>query len=161
MPETGHGARWPWFAIALLIILLDQSAKWYFNGHYQYGETRAVLPGLFNFTLLYNPGAAFNFLANAGGWQKQLFSLLAFAVSGWLAWNIVQRRFSSLMNAAAACIMGGALGNVVDRLLYGHVVDFIQVYYHDWYYPAFNLADSFICTGAALMVLDSLRAPAR
>jgi signal peptidase II len=163
MPEVIRSgrARWHWFAIALVIILADQWAKWYFNANYQYGETRAVIPGLFNFTLLYNPGAAFSFLASAGGWQKHVFTVLAFAVSGWLGWNIYKQRFSCLMNLAAAFIMGGALGNVVDRLVYGHVVDFIQVYYHDWYYPAFNLADSFICTGAVLMVLDSFRKPVR
>lgn len=152
---------WPWFLMACTIIVLDQIAKLYFNGSYQYGETRAVIPGLFNFTLVYNPGAAFSFLANAGGWQKHVFTVLAFAVSGWLGWNLLRGRFSCLMSWAAAFIMGGALGNVIDRLLYGHVVDFIQVYYHDWYYPAFNLADSFICAGAALMVIDSLKKPAR
>ncbi|TDR73551.1 signal peptidase II [Paludibacterium purpuratum] len=153
--------RWPWFGIALLIIVSDQLAKLYFNGTYQYGETRAVIPGLFNFTLIYNPGAAFSFLADAGGWQKHVFTVLAFAVSGWLGWNILRGHFSCLMRWAAALIMGGALGNVIDRMAYGHVVDFIQVYYHDWYYPAFNLADSAICIGAALMVLDSLRKPNR
>jgi len=155
------GRRWPWFGMALLIIVLDQLAKLYFNGTYQYAETRAVIPGLFNFTLIYNPGAAFSFLADAGGWQKHLFTVLAFAVSIWLAWNIVHGRFSRLMCWAATFIMGGAIGNVIDRVAYGHVIDFIQVYYHNWYYPAFNLADSFICVGAALMVLDSLRKPSR
>jgi signal peptidase II len=152
---------WPWFAMACTIIVLDQLAKLYINGHYLYGETRAVIPGLFNLTLIYNPGAAFSFLAEAGGWQKHVFTVLAFIVSGWLGWNLRAGRFSLLMSWAAAFIMGGALGNVIDRLVYGHVIDFIQVYYHDWYYPAFNLADSFICVGAGLMVIDSLRKPAR
>jgi len=150
---------WPWFVLALLIIVADQMAKWYFNSSYQYDEVRSVIPGLLSFTLRYNPGAAFNFLADAGGWQKHVFTLLAFLVSGWLGWNIVKGRFSCLMNWAGAFIIGGALGNVVDRLVYGHVVDFIVFYYHDWYYPAFNLADSFICSGAFLMVLDSLKKP--
>ena len=110
--------------------------------------------------MLYNPGAAFSFLHDAGGWQKYLFSGLAFAVSGWLGWNIFKNRFSGLMSLAAAFIMGGALGNVIDRIVHGHVIDFIQVhYYSSWSYPAFNLADSFICVGAALMVLDSFRKP--
>lgn len=152
---------WPkWLGLALLVIVLDQLSKLYFNGHYQFGEMREVIPGVFNFTLLYNPGAAFSFLADAGGWQKHLFSLLAFAVSGWLGFNIIKGRFSGLMNLAAAFIMGGALGNVIDRMVYGHVIDFIQIhYYASWYYPAFNLADSFICVGAALMVIDSLKKP--
>lgn len=156
-----EGRRWPWFGLALLIIIVDQLAKLYFNGSYGYGETRSMVPGLLNFTLIYNPGAAFSFLANAGGWQKHLFTLLAFVVSGWLGWNLLQRRFSCLMRWAAACIMGGALGNVIDRMVYGHVVDFIQFYFHNWYYPAFNLADASICLGAGLMVLDSLKQPAR
>lgn len=149
-----------WFVLAVAIIVLDQLTKLYFNGSYQYGEQREVIPALLNFTLLYNPGAAFSFLADAGGWQKFFFTGLAFAVSGWLGWQIVQRRFSLLMNWAAAFIMGGALGNVIDRLLHGHVIDFIQVHWQQsWYYPAFNIADSFICVGAALMVLDSFRQP--
>jgi len=149
-----------WFVLAVAIIVLDQLTKLYFNGNYQYGEQREVIPALLNFTLLYNPGAAFSFLADAGGWQKFFFTGLAFAVSGWLGWQIVQRQFSLLMNWAAAFIIGGALGNVIDRLLHGHVIDFIQVHWQQsWYYPAFNIADSFICVGAALMVLDSFRQP--
>ena len=112
-----------WFVLAVAIIVLDQLTKLYFNGNYQYGEQREVIPALLNFTLLYNPGAAFSFLADAGGWQKFFFTGLAFAVSGWLGWQIVQRQFSLLMNWAAAFIIGGALGNVIDRLLHGHVID--------------------------------------
>ncbi|WP_174873866.1 signal peptidase II [Vogesella oryzae] len=149
-----------WFAIALLVIVLDQLTKIYFNGSYQFGEQREVIPGVLNFTLLYNPGAAFSFLAAAGGWQKYFFTLLAFGVSGWLGWNILRGRFACLMNLAASFIIGGALGNVIDRLIHGHVIDFIQVHWQQsWYYPAFNVADSFICVGAALMVLDSFRKP--
>jgi signal peptidase II len=149
-----------WFVLAVAIIVLDQLTKVYFNGSYQYGEQREVIPAVLNFTLLYNPGAAFSFLADAGGWQKFFFTGLAFAVSGWLGWQIVQRKFSTLMNWAAAFIIGGALGNVIDRLIHGHVIDFIQVHWQQsWYYPAFNIADSFICVGAALMVLDSFRQP--
>ncbi|RXZ45006.1 lipoprotein signal peptidase [Crenobacter cavernae] len=148
------------FALALAVFGLDQWSKLYFNGHYQYGEVRPVIDGFFNFTLLYNPGAAFSFLADAGGWQKYLFAALAFAVSGWLAWNIARGRFSPLMNWAGGLIIGGAIGNVVDRLIHGHVIDFIQLYCRDWYYPAFNLADTAICIGALLMVIDSFRQPA-
>ena len=161
-PKTARGAArpWVWFALALLIIALDQLTQVWFNTEYRFGEVREVIPGWFNFTLLYNPGAAFSFLANAGGWQKWFFTLLAFGVSGYLGWHIVRGAFSSLMNLAAAFIMGGAIGNVVDRLIHGHVIDFIQLhYYNSWYYPAFNLADSFICVGAVLMVIDSFRHP--
>jgi len=149
-----------WFVLAVAIIVLDQLTKVYFNGSYQYGEQREVIPAVLNFTLLYNLGAAFSFLADAGGWQKFFFTGLGFAVSGWLGWQVVQRKFSLLMNWAAAFIIGGALGNVIDRLIHGHVIDFIQVHWQQsWYYPAFNIADSIICVGAALMVLDSFRQP--
>nr|WP_294867909.1 signal peptidase II [uncultured Pseudogulbenkiania sp.] len=167
MPDSaalaaGRKGYLKWFVLALLVIVLDQLSKVYFNSQYQFGEVREVVPGFFGFTLLYNPGAAFSFLAGAGGWQKHLFTLLAFAVSGWLGWSIVKGHFSCRMNLAAAFIMGGALGNVIDRMLHGHVIDFILVhYYNAWYYPAFNLADSFICVGAGLMVLDGLKKPSR
>ncbi|WP_258869262.1 signal peptidase II [Aquitalea aquatica] len=156
-----HAKSWPkWMGLALLVIVLDQLSKIYFNNQYQFGEMRDVIPGYFSFTLIYNPGAAFSFLRDAGGWQKYLFTLLALSVSGYLGWNIIKGRFTSLMNIAASFIIGGAIGNVIDRLAYGHVVDFILVHYqHSWYYPAFNLADSFICVGAVLMVLDSMKQP--
>ena len=149
-----------WFVLSALVIVLDQLSKVYFNGAYQYGEVREVIPGLFNFVLVYNPGAAFSFLADAGGWQKFFFTALAFAVSGWLGWQMLRGGQSRMMNLAGALIIGGALGNVIDRLIHGHVIDFIQVYYQHYYWPAFNLADSAICLGAALMVLDSFRQPA-
>ncbi|WP_233160921.1 signal peptidase II [Aquitalea sp. ASV11] len=159
--QVPHARVWSkWMGLALLVIVLDQLSKIYFNTQYQFGEMRDVIPGYFSFTLIYNPGAAFSFLRDAGGWQKYLFTLLALGVSAYLGWNIIRGRFSHLMNIAASFIMGGAIGNVIDRLAYGHVVDFILVHYqHSWYYPAFNLADSFICVGAALMVLDSLKQP--
>ena len=159
--QVPHARVWSkWMGLALLVIVLDQLSKIYFNTQYQFGEMRDVIPGYFSFTLIYNPGAAFSFLRDAGGWQKYLFTLLALGVSAYLGWNIIRGRFSRLMNIAASFIMGGAIGNVIDRLAYGHVVDFILVHYqHRWYYPAFNLADSFICVGAVLMVLDSLKQP--
>lgn len=150
-----------WLALAFLMIILDQVTKAYFNTAYHYGEVREVIPGLFNFTLLYNKGAAFSFLADAGGWQKYLFTALALLVVGWLGNGIWRSSFSRLMNIAAALIIGGALGNVFDRWMHGHVVDFLQFYYQDWYYPAFNVADSCICVGAALMVIDSFKKPAK
>ena len=160
VPQSNN---WPkWLGLALLVIVLDQLSKIYFNSQYQIGEMRDVIPDYFGFTLIYNPGAAFSFLHNAGGWQKYLFTLLALVVSAYLGWNIIKGRFSTLMNLAASFIMGGAIGNVIDRMAYGHVVDFILVHYQNsWYYPAFNLADSFICTGAVLMVLDSLKQSGR
>ncbi len=161
MPEVrslrGHSGRLGWFVLALAIIAADQLTKILVNSRFQYGEVQPVIDGFFNLTLAYNRGAAFSFLADAGGWQKHFFTLFALAVSGWLGWQILRGGFGRLMNCAAAFIMGGALGNLIDRQVHGHVIDFIQVFYHSWYYPAFNVADSFICVGAALMVLDSLK----
>jgi signal peptidase II len=155
VPQARNWTKW--MGLALLVIVLDQLSKIYFNSQYQFGAA-GCHTRLFWLHLIYNPGAAFSFLRDAGGWQKYLFTLLALAVSGYLGWNIIKGRFSRLMNVAASFIIGGAIGNVIDRLAYGHVVDFILVHYqHSWYYPAFNLADSFICVGAVLMVLDSMK----
>lgn len=159
--RNSQSQRLLWLALAFLMIILDQATKAYFNTMYHYGEVREVIPGFFNLTLLYNKGAAFSFLADAGGWQKYLFSVLALIVVGWLGMGIWRANFSRLMNIAAALIIGGALGNVFDRWIHGHVVDFLQFYYQNWYYPAFNVADSCICVGAALMVIDSFKKPAK
>ena len=145
-------------ALSTIIVLLDQSSKIYFNSNYQYGEVIEVIPGFFGFTLLYNPGAAFNLLYNAGGWQNCFLSAVALAVSAWLGWGLRRNCFCGLMRLSVVFIIGGALGNVIDRILHGHVIDFIQLHYYGrWSLPVFNLADLFICMGATLMVLDSLR----
>lgn len=148
-----------WFLLAAAMIMLDQLTKFYFNQTFSLGESQVVIPGFFNFTLMYNTGAAFSFLAGAGGWQKYVLTLLALLICFWLSWNIFKRHWSTLMNCSGAFIIGGALGNVIDRSIHGYVIDFIQLYYKDWTYPVFNLADSFICIGAFLMVLDSFYAP--
>lgn len=149
-------AAWGWLGLAAVVIGLDQLTKLYVDTHLTYGQTLPVFRGL-NWVLAYNPGAAFSFLADAGGWQRFFFAALALGVSAWLGWLIVRGRESTAMNLAAACIMGGALGNVIDRFAYGHVIDFIQVYYANHYWPAFNLADSASCFGAACMVWDSFQ----
>ncbi len=149
--------RGMWLVLSVLVIVLDQASKLYFEQHFQYLEVRPVIEGFFNWTLVYNPGAAFSFLADAGGWQRHFFTLLAVGVSLWLGWGILRGRQSLQMNAASALIIGGAIGNVIDRMVYGHVIDFIQLYWQNFYWPAFNIADSAICIGAVLMVLDGLR----
>lgn len=149
--------RGMWLVLSVLVIVLDQASKLYFEQHFQYLEVRPVIEGFFNWTLVYNPGAAFSFLADAGGWQRHFFTLLAAGVSLWLGWGILRGQQSQRMNAASALIIGGAIGNVIDRVVYGHVIDFIQLYWQDFYWPAFNIADSAICIGAVLMVLDGLR----
>ncbi|HRK55899.1 MAG TPA: signal peptidase II [Burkholderiaceae bacterium] len=145
----------PWLALAALIVLADQASKIAVLRSFALGEVMA-LTSWFNLTLTYNPGAAFSFLANAGGWQKYFFILMGLAASlviiVLLSKHHSQRRFAT----ALALIMGGAIGNVIDRIAYGHVVDFIDWHYAGWHWPAFNLADSAIVGGAVLMVFDEL-----
>ncbi len=117
--------------------------------------TRQCHSFLFDLTLVYNPGAAFSFLADQGGWQNT-FLVLAVAVSAYLVRAILRDEFATLGKTGAAMIIGGALGNVIDRLIHGHVVDFLLFYWQNWFYPAFNIADSFICVGAVLAVLDNI-----
>lgn len=145
-----------WLTVAVAIIL-DQLSKWLILKNFNYLERFNIIPDFFDLTLVYNTGAAFSFLANHGGWQKYLFIILAFIISAWLAWAITKNEFGRLGNFAASMIIGGALGNVIDRFVHGKVVDFILVYYQDWYYPAFNIADSFICVGAVLLVIDGIK----
>ncbi|MFW9609214.1 MAG: signal peptidase II [Aquaspirillum sp.] len=146
-----------WFGVAGVLLLLDQVTKLWFDSQLQYGEVREVIPHVWNWTLLYNPGAAFSFLADAGGWQRHFFTLLALAVAAVLSWMLVKGKQSRLMDASCALILSGAISNLIDRVLYGHVIDFIQWYWQDFYWPAFNIADSAITVGAVLMVLDGFR----
>ncbi len=145
-----------WLAVALLIVVLDQASKLTIEHFMQFGQTIPVIPG-FNLVLTYNPGAAFSFLADAGGWQRHFFTVLAIVVSGVLTWQLKKNPTPSLQNWSMTLILGGAIGNVIDRIYLGHVIDFVQVYYETHYWPAFNVADSAITVGAVLMVLDSLR----
>ncbi|MGY6273519.1 signal peptidase II [Achromobacter denitrificans] len=144
-----------WLAIALAIIVLDQLTKIYFNTAYQYGQRVNLLP-FFDFTLVYNRGAAFSFLASEEGWQRWLFTGLgcvaAVVITVILRRTHGQPRFS----LALTLILGGAIGNVIDRVVHGHVVDFLLFYWNAWQFPAFNLADVGITCGAVLLVLDEL-----
>ena len=142
--------------IALTGIALDQLTKWEILAHFQKGERLNIIPSFFDLTLAYNPGAAFSFLADQGGWQKFFFLGLALVISVYLARAILRDEFRLSGKIGAAMIIGGALGNAIDRLIHGHVVDFLLFYWKDWSYPAFNVADSFICVGAVLLVLDGL-----
>jgi len=138
-------------------VVLDQASKQAIVANFSLGDRLAVIPGFFNLTLAYNPGAAFSFLADAGGWQRHFFTILALVVSIgiiiMIRRHLAERRFCLQLTL----ILGGAVGNLIDRVIYGHVIDFVQVYYQNWYYPAFNVADSAICIGVGLMLLDSFR----
>lgn len=167
MPE-GQG-YWRWLGVAALVIVLDQLSKYVILTHFMPGESQPVT-FFFDLTLAFNPGAAFSFLGNAGGWQRWLLSALAIGASVWIAWWLRKPGGTKLFRLALALIMGGALGNVVDRFTHdGAVVDFLDFHlprpyelnllgYH-WildHFPAFNLADSAITCGAALLLLEAL-----
>ena len=159
LPSTPspHPTRtlWRWLVLASVLIILDQLTKLYFDGLLRYGQRIAVLP-FFDFTLLYNPGAAFSFLAQADGWQRWFFTILGLGASVFILWMMHKSRSNKRLMLALTLILGGALGNVIDRIAYGHVVDFLLFYWQDWYYPAFNIADTCITLGAILLILDEL-----
>ena len=142
--------------IATLALLLDQCTKWLALSHLQLGIPQPVLPFL-NWLLLFNPGAAFSFLAQGSGWQRWFFTLLGLAASAYIVYLLARTQLSKTMSWALSLILGGALGNVLDRLMFGFVIDFIDCHYGNWHWPAFNIADSAISIGAALIIWAELR----
>ena len=146
-----------WVPLGLLVILLDQTTKAVIESRFELFDVRPVLPFL-EFTLLYNTGAAFSFLAGASGWQRWFFIGLGVAVSLVILYWMRQLEAGRhrLMAAGFALILGGALGNVIERIWHGHVIDFIHFHWRQWEFPAFNVADSAITVGAALLILDAL-----
>ncbi|MEY4211611.1 MAG: hypothetical protein RLZ92_1992 [Pseudomonadota bacterium] len=145
--------KWLWLSV--LSLLLDQASKLAVDGSMQLFESIPLLP-YFNLTYVHNTGAAFSFLSDAGGWQRWLFAGLAVVMSGIIGlWLARLKQHETLMAVALALVLGGAIGNLIDRVAYGYVIDFLDVYYQDWHWPAFNIADSAICIGVALMLLES------
>ncbi len=153
---AGGSGLWLWLGIALAVVLLDQIAKVLVIRSFALHDSVA-LTGWFNLVRVHNSGAAFSFLAGASGWQRWFFVGLGVAAAGLIVWMLKKHPAQKLFCFALCMILGGALGNVIDRLLHGHVVDFIQLHYAGWYFPAFNLADSAITLGAACLILDELR----
>ena len=146
-----------WLWLALVVVVLDQYMKFLVMENFDEFEELVLLPVL-DIMRLHNEGMAFSFLSNASGWQRWLFITLGLGVSvGILVWlRQLPATGKNLLAAGLALVLGGALGNVIDRVLWGHVVDFIRVHYEDWYFPAFNVADSALTVGATLLILDSL-----
>ena len=146
-----------WWALALLVFLFDWVTKQSIEANFRYGEELAILP-FFDLTLRYNTGAAFSFLADAGGWQRWFFSTIAIVVVVAITWRLWRLgRSNKLESLSLTLFLGGAVGNLYDRLVYGHVVDFLQFHWQStWYFPAFNLADSAITLGVIIMLIDSL-----
>ncbi|NIB40256.1 lipoprotein signal peptidase [Pseudomaricurvus alkylphenolicus] len=157
MPQGWVTRAGKWYLLALLVVVLDQISKHWISANFNYGEPW-VITGFFNFTLLHNTGAAFSFLSEAGGWQRWFFGIVALVVSMvlvvWLARLPAHKRWEA---CALALVLGGAIGNLYDRVVLGYVVDFIVVHYQQYYWPAFNIADSAICVGAAMLIIDTFR----
>ena len=144
-----------WLALALLIVLADQFTKVLILGSYQLGEGTA-LTSFFNLVRVHNTGAAFSFLAGASGWQRWFFVGIGVVAVVVIVWMLKSHPGQRLFSLALSCILGGAVGNVLDRLLYGYVVDFLDFHYAGVHFPAFNLADSAITLGASCLILDEL-----
>lgn len=149
--ERGY-ARW--LILSSLVIILDQWGKHAIGSHFGYGEAFAVT-SFFNLVLAHNQGAAFSFLNDAGGWQRWLFTAIALVASVWIVQLLRKHRQQKLFCFALALILGGALGNLADRIAYGYVVDFLDFHWNQNHFPAFNLADSAITCGAALLLWES------
>jgi len=146
----------PWLGLALIVLILDQLTKVLILGNFQYGDT-TVVTSFFNIVRAHNTGAAFSFLAAASGWQRWLFTGIGVAATLFILYLLRKHAGQRLFCFSLACILGGAIGNVIDRVLHGYVVDFLQVHWQNsWYFPAFNVADAAITIGAAGLILDEL-----
>lgn len=152
--DVKNNLQWLWLALAVLV--LDLITKAYFSATMQLGESVDLLP-VFSWTLAHNYGAAFSFLHDAGGWQRWLFGSIAIAVSVGITWWLTTlKKNMAFLACALVLILGGALGNLYDRVTLGYVVDFIHVHYNDWHFPAFNIADCGITIGAIMLIIDSV-----
>ena len=145
-----------YLTVAAITLLLDQLSKWSALTNLQLGVPEEVLPFM-NWLLLFNPGAAFSFLAQGSGWQRWFFTGIGLAASIYIMYLLRKNLVDKLLCWALSLILGGALGNVLDRIMYGVVVDFIDLHYANWHWPAFNIADSAICIGAGLIIWGELR----
>ncbi|AMT96089.1 MULTISPECIES: signal peptidase II [Psychrobacter] len=155
---TNGSRAFMWYLLALVVVIIDQWTKWLAETNLTFHEPVPVIEPFLNWTLAYNYGAAFSFLADAGGWQKWFFSGLALVMALFLIVYLIKApRKATLLSVGLAMVLGGAVGNLIDRLLHGHVIDFIHVHNADvWHYPIFNIADMGISIGVALIVIDML-----
>ena len=146
----------PWLGIASIVLLADQLSKITITRLFTYGESRPVTD-FFNLVLVYNPGAAFSFLGSASGWQRYLFTAIGIGAAIFIIYLLMRHAGQRMFCWALSLILGGAIGNVTDRIAYGHVIDFLDFHVAGWHWPAFNIADSAIFLGAILFILDELR----
>lgn len=156
MARSSSASMLPWLGLALLILIADQATKVMVMGAYRLGDSTTIT-SFFNLVRAHNTGAAFSFLASASGWQRWFFTAVGAIATVFIVWMLRSHPGQRLFCFALACILGGAVGNVVDRLLHGYVVDFVQLHWGGWYFPAFNVADSAITVGAVSLILDELR----
>ena len=159
MAGKSKGAKkasmWPWLALAFIIFLADQFTKTLILGYYQLGDATYVT-SFFNVVRAHNTGAAFSFLAQASGWQRWFFTGIGVAAAVFIITLLRAHSEQKLFAFALACILGGAVGNVVDRMRHGYVVDFLDFHLRGWHFPAFNIADAAITIGAVCLILDEL-----
>ncbi|MCP5280969.1 MAG: lipoprotein signal peptidase [Rhodoferax sp.] len=153
--QTRGGGMLPWLGLALVLLIVDQFTKILILGSYQLGDSTRVT-SFFNLVRVHNEGAAFSFLAGAAGWQRWFFTAIGIGAALFIVWMLRSHAGQRLFAFAMACILGGAIGNVIDRLVHGYVVDFLQFHYAGWYFPSFNVADSAITIGAIALILDEL-----
>ena len=149
------GSMLPWLSLALILLIADQFTKVLILGYYSLGDA-TYLTSFFNIVRVHNSGAAFSFLASASGWQRWFFTVIGLAAAVFIVWMLKSHAGQKLFSFALACILGGAVGNVIDRMLHGYVVDFLDFHYGGWHFPAFNIADSAITIGAICLILDEL-----
>jgi signal peptidase II len=154
--SSGSASVTQWLGIALIVVLFDQISKITMSRLLEFGQSEPVT-SFFNLVMVYNKGAAFSFLADQQGWQRYLFAGISLAASLLIIWMLKRNPSQRLFCWALALILGGAIGNLIDRLAYGHVIDFLDVYFYGWHWPAFNVADSAITIGAGLFILDEFR----
>jgi signal peptidase II len=145
----------PWLGLALIILIVDQFVKVLVMGYFRLGDASYVT-SFFNLVRVHNSGAAFSFLSTASGWQRWFFTAIGLAAAVFIVWMLRSHAGQKLFSFALACILGGALGNVVDRSMHGYVVDFLDFHYLGWHFPAFNVADAAISIGAVCLILDEL-----
>ena len=155
MARATSASTLPWLGLALIILIADQFTKVLILGYYQLGDSTTVT-SFFNIVRVHNTGAAFSFLAAASGWQRWFFTAIGVAAALFILWMLRSHAGQRLFSFALACILGGAVGNVVDRLMHGYVVDFLDFHWAGYHFPAFNIADAGITVGAACLILDEL-----
>jgi|OpeIllAssembly_1097287.scaffolds.fasta_scaffold86358_2 signal peptidase II len=152
---SAFSAMLPWLGLALILLLADQFTKVLILGYYRLGDATYVT-SFFNVVRAHNTGAAFSFLATESGWQRWFFTGIGVLAAAFIVWMLKSHAGQKLFSFAMACILGGAIGNVIDRMLHGYVVDFLDFHYGNWHFPAFNVADSAITVGAICLILDEL-----